>query len=123
MQGLSLLMPDGQFQLCADFDVITELPQTREHELSFGGSVVSSPQWREWTLPYDNDQGELTMFEHQPDLRAGFHLDIIKAISDVWWPVVERSRGSSIVVHSDEDPEMRRFDSLEAVADWAVGGN
>ena len=121
MQGFSMLKDDVEFQLGINFDRIKKVPKLRQLELSFGGSPAPSPRWREWTFEFIRG-GEITVWEHQPDPKAGFHLDIVKAISDIWWPVVDRSRNSPIIVHSADDPDMRKFESLEAVAAWALGG-
>jgi len=123
MQGLSILTPEGAFQLGVDFDAITEFPDTYPLEFALKSTEIKNPKWREWTLEYEEDAGDITLFEYQGDPNAGFHLDIVKAICDVWWPVVERSRDSSVIVHQPDDPTMRGFDSLHAIAAWALGGD
>ena len=81
-----------------------------------------SPRWREWTLMDTQGRGEISLFEHQPDPSAGFHLDIAAAILEIQFPVIQRERKFPVVYHLPDDPQWISFSSLEAVVAWGFDG-
>jgi hypothetical protein len=122
LQGLSIADRDSCFQLGVDVDQLTSVPETISRE--FAPDPVElpgpeNPRWREWTLDH-TDGSQVSLFEHQPDESVGFHLDIMAAILEVQWPVIERSRHSPIVVHLPEDPAWRPFERLKDVVAWGM---
>ena len=125
LQGLTIPDSDNEFQLGVNFDAVEACPKPLARAYSPDPSENAgerSPRWREWTLAYTEGRGEISIFEHQPDPNAGFHLDIAAAILEVQWPVIERTRNSPVVIHMADDPQWIPFRSLEAVVAWAMNG-
>jgi len=122
MQGLSIPKADDEFSLGIDIDRVAEVPSTTSRAYSFApGAGDADPHWREWTLTF-RDEGEVTLYEYQPDDDAGFHLDIAATIYDVRWPEIEEFRDSPIIVHNPDGVGAKQFDTLEDVVAWAFEG-
>jgi hypothetical protein len=125
LQGLSIADDGAMFQLLIDIDTVEDIPGLREEAWVPDGSLVQAvtgetdPRWRRWQFTHRDGEDLIPIFEFQRDDQAGFHLEIARAILDVQWPVVERNRESSIIIHRSDDPEWRPFDSLADVVAWA----
>jgi hypothetical protein len=135
LQGLSIADGDGEFSLIIDVDQIDAVPalDTEAFALtvsSFGPFGKEDSRWRSWRFnaynaeedEQEDEQEFVSIFEFQPDPDAGFHLEIARAILEVQWPVIERHRNSSIIIHRSDDPEWRPFDTLQEVVAWATAG-
>lgn len=126
LQGVSIADDEALFQLLIDVDTVEAIPPLSEEEwvpdASVAYTLTGEPdsRWRRWQFTHRDGEDLLPIFEFQPDDQAGFHLEIARAILDVQWPVVERNRESSIIIHRSDDPEWRPFDSLEDVVAWAL---
>ncbi|MBM3885387.1 MAG: hypothetical protein FJ361_06010 [Gemmatimonadetes bacterium] len=128
LQGLSIADDDAMFQLLIDIDTVEDIPGLREEAWVPDGTLVQTltgepnPRWRRWQFSHRDGRELIPIFEFQADDQAGFHLDIARAILDVQWPVIDRHRDSSIIIHRPDDPAWRPFESLEAVVAWAIDG-
>lgn len=70
-----------------------------------------------WT-DFEGESGETILAEFfVPGF--GCHMHILNAILSVWWPIALHYRDEPIVRHGELGETYRRFDSFQALLDWA----